>query len=119
MMKPLYFFSILCFLLFGSSFQELNAQSWEEVGIAQQGNGEAIVVAYSGMNKGTLVVKSKDMSVQIKHLTFYSILGAEVAHYSVNANSGEVSLDKLRPGKYLMKYTLSNNTQKVIQIIKQ
>ncbi|UJF31129.1 T9SS type A sorting domain-containing protein [Kaistella sp. 97-N-M2] len=65
------------------------------------------------------MVKSKDASLKVKSVTFYSILGVQVAEYVVNMNSGEIRLDKLRPGKYLMKYTLSDNTQKVTQIIKQ
>ena len=77
------------------------------------------MVAYPNPAKDFIIVKSKDASLKIKSVTFYSILGMEVAQYAVNMNSGEIRLDRLRPGKYLMKYTLSDNTQKVTQIVKQ
>ena len=57
--------------------------------------------------------------MKIKSVTFYSILGMQVAEYQINKNSEEIRLDKLRPGKYLMRYVLSDNTQKVTQIVKQ
>ncbi|MGZ5187908.1 MAG: T9SS type A sorting domain-containing protein, partial [Kaistella sp.] len=60
-----------------------------------------------------------DSALKIKSVTFYSILGMQVADFAVNMNSGEIRLDRLRPGKYLMRYVMSDNTQKVTQIIKQ
>ena len=76
-------------------------------------------MAYPNPARDFIIVKSKDSSLKIKSVAFYSILGIEIAQYAVNMNSGEIRLDKLRPGKYLMKYTLSDNTQKITQIIKQ
>lgn len=76
-------------------------------------------MAFPNPAKDFIIVKSKDSDLKVKSVTFYSILGMQVAEYIVNMNSGEIRLDKLRPGKYLMKYTLSDNTQKVTQIIKQ
>ena len=77
------------------------------------------MVAYPNPAKDFIIVKSKDAFLKIKSVTFYSILGTEVGTYSVNMSSGEIRLDKLRPGKYLMRYLMSDSTQKVIQIIKQ
>lgn len=80
---------------------------------------DGVLVAYPNPSRDYIVVKAKDNSLKIKQVTFYSILGMQVADYVVNMNSGEINIDKLKPGKYLMKYVLSDNTQKVTQIIKQ
>lgn len=66
-----------------------------------------------------IVIKAKDNNTKIKTVTFFSILGVQVAEYAVNMNAAEVRLDKLKPGKYLMRYILDDNTQRVTQIIKQ
>lgn len=86
---------------------------------SSQKSDDGVMVAYPNPARDFIIVKSKDASLKIKSITFYSILGIEVAQYAVNMNSGEIRLDRLRSGKYLMKYTLSDNTQKVTQIIKQ
>jgi hypothetical protein len=86
---------------------------------SSQKTDDGALVAFPNPAKDFIIVKSKDNSLKIKSVTFYSILGLQVAEYVVNMNSGEIRIDKLRPGKYLMKYTLSDNTQKVTQIIKQ
>ncbi|MBD8018680.1 T9SS type A sorting domain-containing protein [Weeksellaceae bacterium Sa1CVA4] len=77
------------------------------------------MVAYPNPARDFIVVKSKDPLLKIKSVTFYSILGMQVAEYAVNMNSGEIRLDRLKPGKYLMRYIMSDNTQKVTQIVKQ
>lgn len=84
-----------------------------------QKSDDGVLIAFPNPAKDFIIVKSKDSNLKIKSVTFYSILGVQVAEYVVNMNSGEIRLDKLRPGKYLMRYTLSDNTQKVTQIIKQ
>ena len=66
-----------------------------------------------------LYLKTSDPNVKIKSATFYSILGNVVADVQINANYSEIRIDKLKQGRYLMRYVLSNNTQKIIQIIKQ
>ena len=86
---------------------------------ASQKSDDGVLVAYPNPTKDFIIVKSKDSDLKIKSVTFYSILGMQVAEYAVNMNSGEIRLDKLRPGKYLMRYTMSDNTQKVTQIVKQ
>ena len=63
--------------------------------------------------------KFKNPSLKVKSVTFYSIIGTQVLDISANSNTAELRLDRLKPGKYLMKYTLSDNTQKVTQIVKQ
>ena len=77
------------------------------------------LVAYPNPAKDFIIVKAKDNESKIKSVTFYSILGVQVLEYSVNMNAAEIRLDKLRPGKYLMRYLLDDNTQRVTQIIKQ
>lgn len=84
-----------------------------------QKSDDGVLIAFPNPARDFIIVKSKDNNLKIKSVTFYSILGMQVAEYVVNMNSGEIRLEKLRPGKYLMKYTLSDNTQKVTQIIKQ
>ena len=86
---------------------------------SSQKSDDGVLLAFPNPAKDFIIVKSKDSNLKVKSVTFYSILGMQVAEYVVNMNSGEIRLDKLRPGKYLMKYTLSDNTQKVTQIIKQ
>ena len=86
---------------------------------ASQKSDDGVLVAYPNPAKDFIIVKSKDSDLKIKSVTFYSILGMQVAEYAVNMYSGEIRLDKLKPGKYLMRYTMSDNTQKVTQIVKQ
>ena len=86
---------------------------------ASQKSDDGVLVTYPNPAKDFIIVKSKDSDLKIKSVTFYSILGMQVAEYAVNMYSGEIRLDKLKPGKYLMRYTMSDNTQKVTQIVKQ
>lgn len=86
---------------------------------ASQKSDDGALVAYPNPTRDFIIVKAKNPSLKVKTVTFYSIIGTQVLEVSANANSAEVRLDKLKPGKYLMKYTLSDNTQKVTQIVKQ
>jgi hypothetical protein len=98
----------------------ISAQSVNRESITPaQKSDDGVLIAFPNPAKDFIIVKSKDNNLKVKSVTFYSILGMQVAEYVVNMNSGEIRLDKLRPGKYLMKYTLSDNTQKITQIIKQ
>ncbi|HPW87554.1 MAG TPA: T9SS type A sorting domain-containing protein [Kaistella chaponensis] len=100
--------------------ENISAQSVARESVtSSQKSDDGVLVAFPNPAKDFIIVKSKDSDLKVKSVTFYSILGMQVAEYIVNMNSGEIRLDKLRPGKYLMKYTLSDNTQKVTQIIKQ
>ncbi len=113
---------LLLISFFGFSFGfsgGLKAQSIKEPTNISQKSDDGILVAYPNPAKDFLILKSKDSSKKIKSVTFYSILGVEVATYNINMSSGEIRLDKLKPGKYLMRYLMSDNTQKVTQIIKQ
>lgn len=116
-MKKTLFFLFFFGIFFSAS--SLKAQSIKEPASASQKAEEGILVAYPNPAREYLILKSKDNNLKIKSVTFYSILGIEVANYTVNMTSGELRLDKLKPGKYLMRYTMSDNTQKVTQIIKQ
>lgn len=80
---------------------------------------DGVLIAYPNPAKDFIVIKAKDSDAKVKTVTFYSILGVQVLEYAVNMNAAEVRLDKLRPGKYLMRYILDDNTQRVTQIIKQ
>lgn len=115
-MKKILFFIIFTAVSVGFS-GEMKAQSART--IANQKTDDGVLVAYPNPTKDVLLLKSKDTSVKIKTVTFFSILGAQVAEYNINSNNTELRLDKLRPGKYLMRYTLDDNTQKITQIIKQ
>ena len=117
-MKKLLFSGFFIFIL-GSFGSIAKAHSTGESAVTVQKQQAVEVAAYPNPAKDFLVVESTDPLLKIKSLTFYSILGVQVANYLVNMNAGEISLEKLRPGKYLMKYILSDNSQKVIQIIKQ
>lgn len=113
---------ILLFIFFVGLFagaSSLKAQSIKEPMSSSQKSDDGVLVAYPNPARDFIIVKSKDESLKIKSVTFYSILGMQVAEVGVNKNSGEIRLDKLKPGKYLMRYTLSDNTQKVTQIVKQ
>ena len=116
-MKKLLLFTIFTVLF--SGFSLMKAQSARESVNVSQKSDDGVLVAYPNPAKDFIIVKSKDSSLKIKSVAFYSILGMQVAEINVNMTSGEIRLDKLRPGKYLMRYTLSDNTQKVTQIIKQ
>ncbi len=86
---------------------------------ASQKSDDGALVAYPNPTRDFIIVKAKNPSLKVKSVTFYSIIGTQVLEVSANANSAEIRLDKLKPGKYLMRYTLSDNTQKVSQIVKQ
>lgn len=118
-MKKLLLFVILIGSLTAFS-EKVSAQSVDRVSmITNQKSEDPVLVAYPNPARDFIMVKSKDASLRIKSVTFYSILGMQVAEYQINKNSEEIRLDKLRPGKYLMRYVLSDNTQKVTQIVKQ
>ena len=100
--------------------EKVSAQSVDRVSMmTNQKSDDGVMVAYPNPARDFIIIKSKDTSLKIKSVTFYSILGMQVAEYQINKNSEEIRLDKLRPGKYLMRYVLSDNTQKVTQIVKQ
>ncbi|WP_228411165.1 T9SS type A sorting domain-containing protein [Kaistella daneshvariae] len=117
MKKFLYFVMFIGVLAVGTN--TVFAQSADRSLATHQKNDEGVLVVYPNPARDFLMVKTNDTSVQIKTVTFYSILGMQVAEFQVNKNSEEIRLDRLRPGKYLMRYLLSDNTQKVVQIVKQ
>ncbi|WP_417430147.1 T9SS type A sorting domain-containing protein [Halpernia sp.] len=117
MKKPLLLF--IFFATFSFSISINAQQSAREVASISQKSDDGVLQAFPNPAKDFIILKSKDSNLKIKSVTFYSILGTEVAQFNVNKNSGEINLDRLKPGKYLMKYTMSDDTQKVTQIIKQ
>ncbi|MBB4806153.1 hypothetical protein HNP38_001425 [Chryseobacterium defluvii] len=112
---------LLLFILLGgiAGFSSNLKAQLREPGSISQKSDDGVLVAYPNPAKDFLVVKAKDSSLKIKNVIFYSILGTQVANYAVNKNSGEINIEKLKPGKYLIRYILSDNTQKVTQIVKQ
>ncbi len=94
----------------------MKAQIKEPASFSQKSD-DGVLVAYPNPAKDFLIVKAKDPNLKIRSVIFYSILGTQIASYSVNMNSGEI--EKLKPGKYLIRYILSDNTMKVTQIMKQ
>lgn len=84
-----------------------------------QKSDDGVLTAYPNPAKDFLMVKAKDSGLKIKTVSFYSILGTQVANYVINSNSAEINIQRLKPGKYLIRYILSDNTQKVTQIVKQ
>lgn len=116
-MKHFLFF--IFFIGFSFNIFLTNAQSVKEpLGFYQKSDDNAIDV-YPNPAKDLINLKTKDSSVKIKMVTFYSILGTEIASFNINNNYAELRLDRLKAGRYLMTYVLSDNTQKVTQIIKQ
>ena len=112
---------LLVLMLMGfAGFNAISAQSTKEqsASTAQKGD-DGILAAYPNPTKEVMIVKAKDSSLKIKSVSFYSILGTPVLSYNVNMNAAEINLERLRPGKYLMRYTLSDNSLKVKQIFKQ
>ncbi|WP_262148492.1 T9SS type A sorting domain-containing protein [Chryseobacterium foetidum] len=113
---------ILLLIIFTGSFlgfsNQLKAQLREPSSVSQKSD-DGILTAYPNPAKDFLMVKAKDANLKIKNVTFYSIMGTQVASYNINANKGEINIGNLRPGKYMIRYILSDNTQKVTQIVKQ
>ena len=118
-MKKFLFFAVfmVSFLMFSG---EAKAQiTLREPLSASQKSDDGALVAYPNPTRDFIVVKAKNPSLKVVSVTFYSIIGTQVSETIVNNNSAEIRLDRLKPGKYLMKYVLSDNTQKVTQIVKQ
>lgn len=115
---------ILFFVVFSVSFLMFSGeakaqQTLREPISASQKSDDGALVAYPNPTRDYIVVKAKNSALKVKSVSFYSIIGVQVSEIFVNSNSAEIRLDKLKPGKYLMRYTLSDNTQKITQIVKQ
>ena len=118
MKKFLFFVTFsVSFLMFSSEIKA--QQTLREPLSTSQKSDDGALVAYPNPTRDFIIVKAKNSSLRVTAVTFFSIIGTQVLEISVNANTAEIRLDKLKPGKYLMKYTLSDNTQKVTQIVKQ
>ena len=118
-MKKTLFFVIFAvsFLMFSGEVKA--QQTFREPMSSSQKSDDGALVAYPNPTRDFIIVKAKNPSLKVTSVAFYSIIGTQVLEVSANANTSEIRLDKLKPGKYLMRYTLSDNTQKVTQIIKQ
>lgn len=115
---------LLFFITFSVSFLMFSGEAKAQETLreplsASQKSDDGALVAYPNPTRDFIIVKAKNPSLKVKSVTFYSIIGTQVLDISANSNTAELRLDRLKPGKYLMKYTLSDNTQKVTQIVKQ
>lgn len=117
-MKKLLLFALIYgfSMVFSTDFK---SQSVSETTTISQNSDDGVLIAYPNPVKTSIFIKTKDSSVKIKNVSFYSILGTQVASYNINNDRFEINLEKLRSGKYLMRYILSDNTSKIKQIIKQ
>lgn len=118
-MKKLLFFVTFSVSFFMFSGEAKAQETLREPLSASQKSDDGALVAYPNPTRDFIIVKAKNPSLKVKSVTFYSIIGTQVLDISANSNTAELRLDRLKPGKYLMKYTLSDNTQKVTQIVKQ
>ncbi|MEC5395384.1 T9SS type A sorting domain-containing protein [Bergeyella sp. RCAD1439] len=116
-MRKFLFFIVLSGLI--AALSPSYAQTLKDPNTPAQKADDGLLVVYPNPAKDYLAVRSKDNALKIKTVTFYSILGVEVATYNLNQNSAELRLDRLKPGKYLMRSLMSDNSQKITQIIKQ
>lgn len=94
-------------------------QTGREPFASSQKSDDGVLVAYPNPTRDFIMIRSKNPSLKVKWVTFYSIIGTQVMEILVDSNTAEIRLDKLKPGKYLMRYVLSDNTQKVTQIVKE
>lgn len=117
-MKKLFSIFIFLGILSFSTGNAKAQQSLREPVSSFQKSDDGVLVAYPNPAKDFIIVKSKNRDLKIKQVTFYSILGVQVATFQMDDNSAQIPLDRLSPGKYLMRYVLSDNTQKVTQVIK-
>lgn len=105
------FILIISLLLGSAAAGDLSAQK-------VAGREEAAVAIYPNPTHGDLTIRTSG-TVKIKSLSVFSLLGTPLLSYEYNQPMVEVNLDKLKPGKYFLRYTLSDNTERVKQIIKQ
>lgn len=113
---------LLFVLIYGSTMifsTDFKCQSSSEPTQISQNTDDGVLIAYPNPVKTSIFLKTKDSNTKVKSVYFYSILGTQVASYNLNTNVAELNLERLRPGKYLMRYILSDNTSKIKQIIKQ
>lgn len=117
MKKILY--SLIFIIGFLGLSENISAQTTRDYFAVSQKSDDGIIVAYPNPAKDFIYVKSKNPNQKVKSIVFYSILGNKELEVYVNANFAEIRLDRLRSGKYLMRYIMSDDSQKVTQIIKQ
>lgn len=109
-------FVLCCFFMLFLGLMNISAQS-NVYDIANQKNED--IVAYPNPTKDVISIRPTQAGVRVKMVVFYDILGTQVASFSAHGVAVELDISRLKPGKYLMKYVLSDNTQKIKQIIKQ
>jgi Secretion system C-terminal sorting domain len=77
------------------------------------------LVVFPNPAKDYVLVKSKDANKEIKNIAVYSLIGSQVMDIELDAISSEIRLDRLKPGKYLIRFTMADDSQLIRQLIKQ
>ena len=104
MKKHLFFVVFLVsFLMFSGEAKA--QQTLREPVSSSQKSDDGALIAYPNPTRDFIIVKAKNPSLKVVNVTFYSIIGTQVSETNVNSNSAEIRLDRLKPGKYLMRYT--------------
>ncbi|WP_336664553.1 T9SS sorting signal type C domain-containing protein [Elizabethkingia meningoseptica] len=61
-----------------------------------------------------------DPRFKLKSVTIYAIIGKPIMKLdNINLSMVKLPTEQLKPGKYLIKYTLSNNINQVMQLIRE
>jgi len=109
-------------ILFAIFFSTANNSAYGQVSdhrITSSGTAERDILVYPNPVRDNVTLKVSEGN-RLKNIAIYSIVGKLVAEYKgLNQNSVNLRLNRLKPGKYLVKYTLSDNSQKATQLIKQ
>jgi len=67
-----------------------------------------------------LNLQIEDSHFKLKSVTIYAVIGKPVMELkNINLSMVKLPTEQLKPGKYLIKYTLSNNIDQVIQLVKE
>lgn len=83
------------------------------------GTNEIIIFPNPARETVNLSMKNTN-DLKFTYVGIYSILGNQVAEFTgLNQSMLDLRIDRMKPGRYLLKYILSDNTQKVKQLIKE
>jgi len=117
--KNILFLLFICLLT--ASTGKLAAQANDRATLTATAQGsEPQLVVYPNPATSTVNLSIKHPQLKLKSVVIYSIIGVQIAEFNnINQSEIDLRLDRLRPGKYLLRYTLSDNSQKVTQLIKQ
>ncbi|WP_168186911.1 T9SS type A sorting domain-containing protein [Elizabethkingia sp. JS20170427COW] len=116
--KLLFTFFIAFTLSSASVFGQSQQAYYKSQDNSQKTEKEAVV--YPNPARDNISIKLNNPNLKLKSVTIYAIIGVQVAEYNnLNQNTIDLRIDKLKPGRYLVKYTLSNNVQQITSLIKE